>query len=422
MSTTLIIIVGGSDEPIVQAIKSYNPNFIYFICSGGSFKTASAPTIDSEGKVCIRKKEVRCPKCKEVISEQEEYPSIIKQSNYKGGYEKVIIDDPDNFDEVYEKIKETIEKAKKEGEEIICDFTGGTKIMSSILAILTAFDFNLKLSFSKGKREDIIKITKGSIPVIENINLVRVDFIMNSVDFIISKYLYYPAKLLLEELIKKGLPSNLQKSILEKIEICSAFYYWDNFEYETAFEILKSYTSVFKQQFNYLMEILGKGKYSGYEPVFDLIKNAERQAKNGFYDNGVARLYRTIELLAQIRLKNTYGIDTSSIEKSLDKLKNPEKWEKEKNEEGKIQVGVIKAYELLTEMGDEIGKIYEKEENQLKNVLKIRNFSKLAHGNTPITEEQWNNFFTFSKTFIEDCLSSIGIKISYPEFPDKIII
>ncbi len=421
----LIVTVGGSDEVIVQAIKKYHPDYIFFICSGGNPKVASEITVDGKGNVCVRKREIRCPYCKRVIVEKEEYPNILeqsgynKQSGYKDKYKKVILDDPDDFSEIYKKTKETIEKAKKIGREIICDFTGGTKIMSSVLAILSAFDFDLKLSFSKGKRENTVKITKESFPIVENINSARIDFFMNTVDSLIFKHLYYPAKLILEQLTEKEL-GNYQKRILRKIEICDAFYHWDNFEYEKAYEMLKGYSEQYPEQWNYLLKILGKIKNSGYEPVLDLIKNAERQAENGFYDNGVARLYRGIELLAQIRLKKEYKIETGHLEKSLDKVKDKEKWERKKDKKGEIKIGLVDDYELLAELEDPFGKIYKEKEKKLQNQLKIRNLSKLAHGDNPITEKEWIEFFTFSKNYIENCLSEIKVKIEYPVLPDKI--
>ena len=415
----LIITVGGSDEVIVQAVKKYHPDYVFFICSGGNPKVASEITVDGKGNVCIRKREIRCPNCKQIIEKKETYPNILIQSGYKGEYEKVILDDPDDFSEIYKKTKETLKKAKKIGREIICDFTGGTKIMSSVLSILSAFDFELKLSFSKGKREDTIKITKESFPIVENISSARIDFFMNTVDSLISKYLYYPAKLILEQLTEKEL-GNQQKEILRKIEICDAFYHWDNFEYEKAYKMLKGYSQQYPQQWNYLLKILKKTKNSGYEPVLDLVKNAERQAENGFYDNGVARLYRGIELLAQIRLKKEYKIETAHLEKSLDKVKNKEKWERKRDKKGEIKIGLVDDYELLAELEDPFGKIYKKKEKELQNQLKIRNLSKLAHGDNPILEKEWREFFIFSKNYIEECLTEIKVKIEYPVLPDKI--
>lgn len=414
----LIITVGSSDEPVVQAIKFYKPDFIYFICSGGKPETASERTVDGEGKVCIRKREKKCPKCKEVIEKEEAYPNILNQSEYQGEYKKVILDDPDNFEEVYAKTKGVLEEAKKEDAEIICDFTGGTKTMSAVLTILSAFNFETKPSLSKGERVNITKIEGDSVPVIENINISRIDFMMRIVDSLIEKYLYFPACHILSQLLTCGFEGEFQKKILKKYNLCNAFYLWDNFEYEKAFKILKNYAEEYKQQFEYLLCLTGKKKSSGYEPVFDLIENANRQAINGFYDNAVARIYRCIELFAQIRLKTKYDINTSNLE--LNKVKNKEKWEKKKNEKGEIKIGLIEDYELLLELEDEVGKVYKDKKGKLMEKLEVRNFSKLAHGDKPVTEDKWKEFYGFVTEFIENCCEKLKIKISYPKLPSRI--
>ncbi len=35
MKKILVLSVGGSAEPIVKAIRNYNPDFVYFFCSSG---------------------------------------------------------------------------------------------------------------------------------------------------------------------------------------------------------------------------------------------------------------------------------------------------------------------------------------------------------------------------------------------------
>ncbi|HOK56348.1 MAG TPA: TIGR02710 family CRISPR-associated CARF protein [bacterium] len=420
----LIITVGGSDEPVVSAIKGYNPDFIYFICSGGKPEVASSITIDGKDKngrvinekPCLRKKEIKCKKCGEIIEKGEKYPPIIEQAEYSESYEKVVLNDPDDFNEVYEKTKQTIEKALKEGDEIICDFTGGTKTMSSVLAILTAFEFKTKPSIVKGKREDIIKIKELSFPVLENVNSARVDFLLQIVNEFISRYLYYPAKVILENILTYStFDRETQKKIIEKCELCTCFYYWDIFEYDKSLSILKNYGGRFKDHLNYLLKICEK--ITGYESVFDLVANAERQAHNSFYDNATARLYRALELFAQKRLKNKYGIETSSVD--IEKVKNKEKWEIKKDKEGKIKIGLVDSYELLDELGDEIGKIYREKEKKFKNILNIRNTSKLAHGDRPVNKDDWKKILKFIKDFINDCCNQIKIKIEYFQLPNN---
>jgi len=422
----LIITVGGSDEPIVNAIKDLRDEieFIYFICSGGKGKTASSPTIDGEGKVIEVKKEIRCPHCKKIIQQEEKRESILKQSGYEGNYTKIEIENPDNFKEVYEKTSLAISEAKKQGKEIICDFTGGTKTMSSILAILSVLDFETKPVLTIGARRNIIKTTGISHPEALDVDSARIDFVLKIVDELISKYLYFPASLILKKLLQFGFKREIIENIRKKLALCEIFYKWDSFNYEEAFENLKNYGNEYQQYINYLLKLLDRTKNSGYEKVFDLISNAKRQEYNGFYDNGVARIYRAIELFAQIRLKKEYNIDTSHLEETLPQLKDKidiEKWENYANEEEEIKLGLIKAYELLMELGDKTGEVYRKRKGKLLEKIKIRNDSKLGHGDTPVKENNWKEIFNFCKEFIEECCSNIGIKIEYPpEFPKEI--
>ena len=47
MKRILILSVGGSPEPIINAIKFYKPDFVYFFCSSGP--KGSAVTVDGPG-------------------------------------------------------------------------------------------------------------------------------------------------------------------------------------------------------------------------------------------------------------------------------------------------------------------------------------------------------------------------------------
>ncbi len=417
----LIITVGGSDEPIVNAIKDLKDEieFIYFICSGGTSKTASSPTVDGEGKVIEVKKEIKCPRCNEIIQHQELRENIIKQSGYKGEYKKIEIENPDDFREVYEKTLLAINEAKKQGKEIICDFTGGTKTMSSVLAILSVLDFDTKPFLTIGARRDIIKTTGISHTTALDVDSARIDFVLKIVNELISKYLYFPASLILKKLLQFGLKHEIIEDIRKKLALCEIFYMWDSFNYEEAFANLRNYAQDYQKYIDYLLKLLDKTKNSGYEKVFDLISNAERQALNGFYDNAVARIYRALELFAQTRLKKEYNIDTSSLQNSLDKTKNKEKWLEKKDEKGEIKIGLKEAYELLEELEDPIGRTYKEEKSKFINILNLRNYSKLAHGDIPINEKNWNEFFDFCKGFIDRCCQEINIPLDYISLPNN---
>ncbi|MCX8095838.1 MAG: hypothetical protein N3D74_06620 [Caldisericia bacterium] len=58
---------------------------------------------------------------------------------------------------------------------------------------------------------------------------------------------------------------------------------------------------------------------------------------------------------------------------------------------------------------------------QSKGIFLIRNNSKLAHGDTPITENQWKEILKFTKEFIEECCNLAKIKIEYLQLPKEFI-
>lgn len=61
MKRILILSVGGSSEPIINAINFYKPDFVYFFCSSGP--KGSAITIDGSGEPCGNKSKSKCPEC-----------------------------------------------------------------------------------------------------------------------------------------------------------------------------------------------------------------------------------------------------------------------------------------------------------------------------------------------------------------------
>ena len=58
MNKILVLSVGGSPEPVINAIKNYRPDFVYFFCSSGP--KGSEAIIDSPGDPCGDKRKSRC--------------------------------------------------------------------------------------------------------------------------------------------------------------------------------------------------------------------------------------------------------------------------------------------------------------------------------------------------------------------------
>lgn len=105
-------------------------------------------------------------------------------------------------------------------------------------------------------------------------------------------------------------------------------------------------------------------KYSGFL-LADLLVNAERRATEGKYDDAVARLYRAVELIAQLLLSKR-GIDTSNVEVERLPQNLKERYESMRNPKGVIEIAQAKAYELLEDLGMDIGRKF-RENKALRN-------------------------------------------------------
>lgn len=57
-----------------------------------------------------------------------------------------------------------------------------------------------------------------------------------------------------------------------------------------------------------------------------------------------------------------------------------------------IKLGLIKDYVLLEQLNDDLGKFYLENENKIRNIIKFRNNSILAHGFEFCSEEDFEEF------------------------------
>jgi len=123
----------------------------------------------------------------------------------------------------------------------------------------------------------------------------------------------------------------------------------------------------------------------------DLYLNAERCIQKGRYDDGVARLYRALESLAQYYLKINYGVDTSKPDFSKIDSSAVGKFRDYKGGKLPEKLGIEDDYVLLhlarhPLLADEVVKGFEdgRPKNQFQGLLEKRNRSILAHGFTPV--------------------------------------
>ncbi|MGY4707268.1 TIGR02710 family CRISPR-associated CARF protein [Candidatus Bipolaricaulota sp. J31] len=399
----LAITVGGSRGPIIRSIEDHSPDHVVFFVTtephGGS-------------KLLVLEK----------TSGEESIVSATGLTKEK--FQLVEIPYPDNLADTYVRIRDVLahlDKAHLEAQKI-ADYTGGTKTMSVSLA-LAALRLGWTLSLVAGLRPDTNKVRNGteSVQIMELAPL-KVEEAMEKASRLFDLRDYEAAEDLLAGVVREvGLSGEKQKQLQRAIAITRAFALWDKFQHSRALEVLEPCAKLCPQNVAFLRALV-QGKPTAYVKVWDLLRNAERRAEQGKYDDAVMRLYRAIELLAQIRLQDAYNLHTGNI--TLEKLPEPIRSEFDKrkamlDKQGrKLTAGLVDSYRILASYGDPLGKLYaEKWHAKIQDLLGMRNSSILAHGTEPIGKEKWSRAYSLANSFLEEAAEVLKLKISAPQFP-----
>lgn len=418
MPKILMLTVGGSHQPIVTAIRSLQSDRVVFICSDGS--KGSESQVIGEGTPC----QVR--RGTEVI---DQLPNIPKQAGLGDRFDPnrdlILVQEPDDLSECYQRASSGIQSLQQEfpDAQIMADYTGGTKSMSVGLA-MAALDHQATLYVTTGNRTNIIKVDRGELTAQAVVApLIAQRTIEQFLPIVLQQYNYPAAIAELKRLLSSmALPSETKRKIQDLYACCSGLDAWDRFEHEEALQLLEPQMKraeikplvIFlkcvissRGQIDQKFDANNGTNGHNYEIVQDLLLNAERRASQERYDDAVGRLYRAIELLAQIRLLKCYSIKTGNVETQQLPEFVREKYEKMRSSRG-IQLALRKSYELLSEFPDDpLGQLYLKNANKIINALETRNNSLFAHGFQPITSNAYLKVSQVIITFIKSGIDAV---------------
>lgn len=429
MKKVLIVSVGGSYVPVVTAITEIKPDRVVFLCSGGTSQNSSINQVMGEGTPCELRKGA------DVIKKE---PNILVQTGYDSRFDKdsdlIIVDDPDDIIDCYKKIEEKISLIKTEDPEcsIFADYTGGTKTMSAALAMVS-MDYNISSLFvTTTQRRNLIKVEGGQFPKRIGTSVIHHKRRLKQILPAMIKQFNYPA--VIEELkavlMECELPNEEQKILRENLRLFEGLDTWDRFEHLTALELLEPLMGKDKgtgTQVMFLKRVIaGRSKIDnnfntegykviighGYEVVEDLLLNAQRRAHQRRYDDAVGRIYRALELTAQLRLKMKYDLLTGDIEINNKSIQNlPEErllyLEKKRNDRGIIQIALKDSLDLLNNLGDKTGIRFKENESRILDVLIIRNNSLFAHGFNPVGEADYRRIDETIGGFIREGIEEV---------------
>lgn len=376
--TIFLCTVGGSPEPIVKAIQDTqdmgNLSFVCFFCSRID---------DATGRKGSRTE----------IEGKDGVPAKTDLSNEQFGICEV---SPDNLDDCFTNINDEIISLKQRypSGRFVANYTGGTKTMSAALVCATLEHDDVHLTLTTGPRGNLERVQSGTESSV-NVNIKEIRT-RRRVSECLASWQYFNYHEAEEGLRIVGreisTDSRYHPRILLFREVSRAFRLVDNFDYSGALDILNQNSKFVSKHYPNMLPSIGPCSQENNplsEPMklFHLWHSAERRAIQGRFDDAVGRWYRMIEGAAQWQLKSRLDADTSDFREDL--LPRGEV-ESNRGSDGKVRIGLRQAWMVIKDRLDgPAGDFIAKEENTLYDLLSVRNQSILAHGFTPVDEENW---------------------------------
>lgn len=426
-----------AERPEAFALREAHPDYVVFVCSqpgetqGGSFSFVA------------------------------EYATLTGLSPEH--YEVLTLADPDDLVRCYEALVACFADLRRRfpGAELLADYTAGTKSMSAAL-VLAAFDsegspeVQLRLvRGARGQQATVIPGTESFAPV-SGIHDVRAYRFIALARAALKRFDYAEAAAALDEAMRRELSSTFRKQIEKARDLCRAFDAWDRYELATAHRLLEIYRRDWHSWLPVLEAIQGVvaafsfQKPSDWTPgqaadavanqlrqindpviiIVDLLFNAERRAAQARYDDAIARIYRALELLAQLRLAIGHGILTSDVD--LTRVPEPLRTRLTTRREldpatgtgeGSIRLALTQSWELLAAYPDEpLGAWYIAHAGKVRDFLATRNYSLLAHGLTPVSAEAWRDKGKLGLKLCQEALQALPSKarpkvLRHQQFP-----
>ncbi|MFN3622001.1 MAG: TIGR02710 family CRISPR-associated CARF protein, partial [Nitrososphaerales archaeon] len=371
MVKALVLSLGtgrGVESGITQSIKSNNPDYIVFLA-----------TVKSKDTL-------------------ERVPLKNELSKRKYSVEELV--DENDAERCYITSKKVIKELRANGyDEIWVDFTSGTKAMTGGLILAAVIEDVAQLVYVSGERSEDGRVisTTERIHTIPSPADILIDLKKKTLTAMFNNYQFYDCLNLIKDLEKYPQSKLESHNIAAVKKIAEIYYDWDLFRHKEADEKMKESGKLIEKvvsdvdQLNSNKEFLGRLANNGEQTLYlaDIIANAERRIKEGRYDDAVGRLYRSIELIAEIAASSKLGFNIKDLKLSNLRPDLQEKYKRDAEGE-KLELGLKNLYELLYDYSNEIGERY-KQDKELQNYLSKRNQSILAHGLSTVEEDVAKN-------------------------------
>lgn len=284
-------------------------------------------------------------------------------------------------------------------EDIVADYTSGTKAMSAGLVAAGLEAAIGGLSYIAGERAEgrVVSGTERAISLAPN--RLRIRRIVEQAVTEFNEVRFDTCLDMLDQIKKLISLPRIWQAVDTLRTLALGYRAWDQFDYKSALLKLDELTgnaylpewglkSRLERHKGFLYRV-NNSDYGG-ERATDLWNSEERRKAEGRFDDAVARLYRLIEYIAQVRLFCDHnGLKTSDLDINLLPESLRASYKEKVGRSGKIELGLYESYALLKVLDNDLGHLFiakYDETDELKKVLGLRNQSILAHGFGPLSQ------------------------------------
>lgn len=395
----MIMSLGGSIEPLIKSINTNQPERIVFLVSHDSVSLSG---------------------------------EIFKALPYKPTVEYEITEDPNLMFECYKSARRCIDRVSKEDispEDVLVDYTGGTKVMTAAL-ILASAGYPYRFNYVGGDRRNkggVGTVIAGYEKMFAEMSpwSIFAEEERRNVLALFNRRRFYAVSEIIDA-CDRDLPVQIRDYFRFVRPLADGFLKWDQFEHRAALRYidsglsrldnylhsnhdnpLETFLNEVKKCRAYLEQVItntdGMKKFHMIL-IGDLLNNARRKIIDKRYDDAAARIYRALELYGQIIFQEVAGCSNDKVKLEL----VPEKLKKEffkkyhDPHSHYLKLPLSATFDFLRFKEHEAGLRFFERKKEIKNIQSNRNASILAHGITPVTEKAINSIFNTVSDFVQE--------------------
>ena len=332
-----------------------------------------------------------------------------------------------DLDLIFNRVRGVIQRLIDEGysnENIAVNYASGTKVMSSGLALAAVFNACGSLRY--------VRSASTTAPA-ERLIATPARAVFANRDIALAKVLATELRFQLACSILRNVHSDFlseaeRQVCKDLITLFEAYDAWNGFRVGRFLELYESVEDGRKELDPFLLsdESLEAARELGRAIArrkpsslicLDLYNSAKRYRRAGDYNDAVARLYRAMEILAQERMLEKWGIDPDNVmAQKVPPRYRPDFEALRSMQDGVIRLGLRKSYELLYRLGDDLGSDFHNDPHIAERLAERRS-SMLAHGVDPIDARECNAFFDWTTVFFERHIEAFQERRKRLQFP-----